>query len=976
MRKSFTISGLAIIVALGALAVGGTPGSLAAPDDEGSAAGGRSGLVRGEESLDVDNRKGRVEASARQRTLAADVKARARFNELGTPKMLMARSVGQPLDSGLPEDPTATARAYVAQNRDLLGLTKRAAGSLEVLTVAPIGPGAAVIMQQRFGKLVAGYDGLLTLGVRDGKVFSVSSSLARDTAQPAPALLTADDAAQVAARNAGVDVSAVQDTKLVAVPTPDGARAAYDVTVIGGDAAEPVGFSSYIDARDGKLLVREDLVDYDVDNPEWEVFPHTPPVDYSSTDTRVRWCFAPRPGCDEVVGTPASPLTWDVNPSNRKVSETTLGNNSFAVHNWFSNNPFRVGNELATKRPNRDYAYAWTNQWQEENCSPATFESQQRNDIDAARANLFAMHNRMHDWSYHLGFTEQTWNLQDDNFGRGEKGNDPEQGNAQAGGVSGGPPDFAARDNANQITPDDGQRPITNMYLWQPIAGSFYAPCVDGDYDMSVIGHEYTHAITNRMIAGPRAGLNSPQGMSESWSDLLAMEYGVEHGYAPPGIQAFTIGQYVTQDPIAGIRNYNMSQSPLNYSSVDYDFVGLQVHASGELWSATNFDIRQAMINKYGAGTPALQKSCANGQTPVTQCPGNRRWVQAVFDSFLLMGQTQVSMVDARDALLAADFIRFDGVDLDLMWNAFAKRGLGENAVSNGAGDANPTPSFASPFATEATATFAPEDEDGNPVTGAQLFVGKYQARAVPVADTDAGTALPASVSLVPGTYEFVARAAGRGLERVGPVTVSAGQQVDLTVPMPTNLASGAAGAAATGDGINIARLIDDTESTNWASLQGPVAGKGVTVDLAGDRHRVTRVQVSAMLRPPLTGDPDAGTQNRFSALRQFRVLACNATGSVDCTDQADFSAVFTSPADAFPSVAPRTRAPDLILQSFDIPDVNATHLRLEVVTSQCTGGPDFAGEQDADPRAATDCATASPQAGVVRAAEFQAFAD
>ena len=105
------------------------------------------------------------------------------------------------------------------------------------------------------------------------------------------------------------------------------------------------------------------------------------------------------------------------------------------------------------------------------------------------------------------------------------------------------------------------------MYLWQPIAGSFYAPCVDGDYDMTVIGHEYTHAITNRMIAGPNAGLSSPQGMSESWSDLLAMEYLFEYGYAPPGTRAFTIGAYVTGDPVAGIRNYNMSRSPLNYST-------------------------------------------------------------------------------------------------------------------------------------------------------------------------------------------------------------------------------------------------------------------------------------------------------------------------------------------------------------------------------------------------------------------------
>jgi extracellular elastinolytic metalloproteinase len=121
------------------------------------------------------------------------------------------------------------------------------------------------------------------------------------------------------------------------------------------------------------------------------------------------------------------------------------------------------------------------------------------------------MHNRMHDWSYYLGFTEQTFNLQQSNFGRGGAENDPEHGNVQDGGIVGGPPTFSARDNANQVTPADGLQPITNMYLWQPIAGAFYAPCVDGDYDMSVIGHEYTHAITNRMIAGPTTGLAGPR---------------------------------------------------------------------------------------------------------------------------------------------------------------------------------------------------------------------------------------------------------------------------------------------------------------------------------------------------------------------------------------------------------------------------------------------------------------------------------
>jgi extracellular elastinolytic metalloproteinase len=58
-------------------------------------------------------------------------------------------------------------------------------------------------------------------------------------------------------------------------------------------------------------------------------------------------------------------------------------------------------------------------------------------------------------------------------------------------------------------------------------------------------------------------------------------------------------------------------------------------------------------------------------------------------------------------------------------------------------------------------------------------------------------------------------------------------------------------------------------------------------------------------------------------------VLPCEAGGAVDCFDAADFHAVYTSPADAFPSIAPRPRAPELIIRSFDIPRTRATHLRL-----------------------------------------------
>jgi hypothetical protein len=482
------------------------------------------------------------------------------------------------------------------------------------------------------------------------------------------------------------------------------------------------------------------------------------------------------------------------------------------------------------------------------------------------------------------------------------------------------------------------------------------------------------------MVAGPDGDLDGPQAgaMGESWSDLTAMEYLNEYRFVPvAGENRYAIGPYVTGDGQAGIRNYGMNRSPLNYSDIGYDLTGPQVHADGEIWSATNFDIREALIARYNdrfpAGDATLQRRCADGQLPADRCPGNRRWIQILFDAYLLM-PSAVSMVDARDAYLAADRMRFGGANQAALWNAFAGRGLGEGASSNTNADPDPVPSFTSPFANEATVRFRPVDEDGHAVVG-QLFVGRYEGRAVPVADTDPATALGDTFRIVPGTYDLIARADGFGAKRLGQ-RFRSGQSRTLTVELPRNLASAHSGATASGDGVNLGSLIDDTEATNWASLGTAVQGRQVTVrlDPSAPSHSIGRVQVSAHLRPPNPADPNDPAQSRFSALRQFQILACEATAAVDCADDADFTVVFTSPADAFPAIAPRPRAPNLILRSFDIPTTRATHVRLRVLTNQCTGAPDYQGEQDNDPRANTDCTTASPQALNVRAAELQVF--
>jgi extracellular elastinolytic metalloproteinase len=218
----------------------------------------------------------------------------------------------------------------------------------------------------------------------------------------------------------------------------------------------------------------------------------------------------------------------------------------------------------------------------------------------------------------------------------------------------------------------------------------------------------------------------------------------------------------------------------------------------------------------------------------------------------------------------------------------------------------------------------------------------------------------------VPGTYELVANAPGYGHARFR-LTLTAGSNRTVTISLPTNVASRAKGAVATGDGVEQDALIDDTEATNWdrTGAAPDVGGSTVTVDLAGGTQTFDRVQVSAMLHalPGLTG-PTA--QNRFTALRQFELWACNAATASCIAPGIGFTRVYTSPANAFPGFNPRPVAPELILRSFAVPRTTATHVQLRVLTNQCTGNAAFQGEQDNDPLNGTDCREGSPGAGTV----------
>lgn len=743
--------------------------------------------------------------------------------------------------------------------------------------------------------------------------------------------------------------------------------------------------------------------------PRWKVFPAYPevglsafPWNYPSTDIRQVWCWEtvvtgnPVPGCDRELKNLAGRVPWDFDPKANQVTFTTRGNAAVTNEDW-TDHQFPGPFFFAPVDGQREYVFPWNNTWFTEKCAPTSFQWPAEPDLSAAVTSLFVGHNRMHDWQYFLGFTEEHWNGQLSNFGSPTLENDPLVGMVQAGAVTG-----LGRDNAFMRTLPDGVSSESAMFLWQPIAGAFYAPCVDGDFDMGVIGHEFGHMTENRMIGkGANRSGHYAGAMGEAFGDLNGVEYLRELNFMPvSGEDPFSLGAYVTANKDVGIRNFNMSWpsagaapepaavpkiNPLNLSDMGYDLTGLQVHADGEIWSATNFDIRQALIAKYNAQFPAsdaaLQRECAEGSlaTAPQQCPGNRRWIQIVFDAMLLM-PTAPTMLDARDAYLAADMQRFGGANEAELWAVFAKRGMGEfaTAVNNTTTETanDPKPSFESPVHnSEATVQFSAVTSTAVPIDKARFFVGWYEARVTPIADTDStneptpggDTNLDNVAKFMPGTYEFVVQAPGFGHVRFRR-TFSAGQNASVAITMPTNFASSTNGATASGDGANHAALIDDTEGTNWTSLDSaPVQGKQVIVDLAGSSPvSVGRVQVSALV---------LANAQRFQALRQFAIAVCNAATAVGgCgSPPLNYATVLTSAPDAFPSVNPRPASPQLILRSFSFSPVPATHVRMVVLNTQCTGAPDYQGDQD-DDIFVTDCDQGSASGNDVRAAELEVF--
>ena len=125
---------------------------------------------------------------------------------------------------------------------------------------------------------------------------------------------------------------------------------------------------------------------------------------------------------------------------------------------------------------------------------------------NVAAQNLFYLNNVIHDELYKHGFTEAAGNFQENNFGRGGRGKDLVNAEAQDG---------EGTDNANFATPKDGQNPRMQMYLWTGAGGTHSvvvsAPdSITGTYEAT--GAEFGAQLDTTGVAGPVLLVNDGTG--------------------------------------------------------------------------------------------------------------------------------------------------------------------------------------------------------------------------------------------------------------------------------------------------------------------------------------------------------------------------------------------------------------------------------------------------------------------------------
>jgi subtilisin-like proprotein convertase family protein len=752
-------------------------------------------------------------------------------------------------------DPARIALDYVRANADAFGLDAADLTTLRSGARSTTSDGVTHLAFRQVDGGIAAYDSALTAAVSDdGRLVTVGGAPVHDLSPPSTTPPLGPAAARGAAQRdlrltADGDPGAVgtdpeQTTtfangdraQLVTLADPDGDRLAWKLTVA---ATDPYVYEVLVDAATGGVLTRHSLTDF---------------LDSNSSVVKARpgdGTLASRniggwldPAGDRLAGPYVHAYP------DRAAPNGISGDGEVAPS---SGTDFDFQQAVATPITGQPcptvVSHACT--WNGSTVSNASVTA----NVGQVTTQVFYYTNTFHDWLAQppIDFTPASHNFAVRGDTAVTTDDDPLLAETD---------DSGGYNNANMSTPGDGASPRMQMYLFKAPY-----PAVNGGDDATVVYHEYTHGLTNRLVGGDGAanGLETrqSQAMGEGWSDWYALDFLTEDGQltdtAAPGDEV--MGAYVTDDAQTGIRHNaidcrvtdtvsphcpgtgNAGRGGFTFGDLghvagyDTAYPEFEVHADGEIWAETLWDLRQA-VGAYDA--------------------------RRLITGGLRLSPKQPSFLDMRNAILQADTAA-GGALHPQIWQVFAKRGMGFSASTAGA-----------------NATHAVEAFDVPPVAAA----GAPDVAAAPLEqDTVVRVPItnPSSAPLTNVRATLASASAGVVVPQdsavLGTIAAGAGASAAFTIRVPA--------AAGCGSVASTTLTIATDQGTQTVPVAVPVG--------SGRATAVTRSHTPAAAIPdasPATGIVSqlvVGTHGRVGDLRVTLAAAHTYIG--------DLHATLTSPA-------------------------------------------------------------------------------
>jgi hypothetical protein len=480
---------------------------------------------------------------------------------------------------------------------------------------------------------------------------------------------------------------------------------------------------------------------------------------------------------------------------------------------------------------------------------------------------MFYFTNTFHDWlaGGRIGFTAAAGNFE---------GSDKLVAQALDGAnIAGdGFPDLNHIDNANMSTPPDGLSPRMQMYLFitDPTFGEFIQGNSGDEAD--IVYHEYTHGLSNRLVvdAGGVSTLGNIQAgsMGEAWSDWYAYDFLARKGYTPDvkGTDGdVRVGQYVgagqdlirTQPLDCRVGSHSpkcpgalAGQGGYTYGDFGKIIGRPEVHADGEIWGETLWDLRDAL------GADATESLVTRAME---------------------LSPANPSMLDERNAILQADMINSAGANQKKIWKVFANRGMGWFAGAIDGDDASPVEDFSLPPTTNQRGRLlgtVTDEVTGAGLAGINVAFGGHNSGFANgyAAVTDAHGAYEID-GIIPGTYPKVF-VSGPGYDlSATTVSVSSGDNVKSWSTRRDWAAAAGGGAITDFNGADFSAfgcgapaLIDQAQGNGWstdATETAPDHTSGLAIEPRfAVIHLPDAVDITQVFINPSTTCGDAGSSS------------------------------------------------------------------------------------------------------------------